>query len=126
MTVIRIFDLEGNFLEDVDNEKEAARVTKVALTSVYDVISGAYLCAGKFQFRKYNERTIGNIYKLSPIEKTRGTTKPVAKYWKDKLICVYNSIHEAASKNDMDISNIIKSCKNNTTLVSGFVFKYVN
>ena len=57
-------------------------------------------------------------------EKYRSDTKPIAKYFDDNLICVYNSITEAQEKTNLEVTEIWESLDRNK-IINGFMFKRI-
>lgn len=121
--LIRIYDYEGNFLEDTTLDK-AIEITNSSYPSISGIINGFSLHCNGFQFREVT-RTM-NISKLPSLDDVRPDTTPIAKYWDGRLVCVYNSITEAARLNNTNAGNVASSYKNDANLeINGFVYKKI-
>ena len=118
---IRMFDLEGNFLQDFDSVLEASEFTGCSQSIISECANGYCNYCGNFQFRK------GAILESIPSIHTMldGKCKPIAKYWKGRLISVYNSQIECAIKNKIEHS-IISNAVNKEYAHNGFTFKFIN
>ncbi len=116
---IRCYDLEGNFLQDFDSLDMAAMGLDIDKDKIKVGLIRTTKCLN-YQFRYGNCDTnhIGSIV----VKRER--KKPVSKYWNGNLITVYDSINEAAIKNDMNTSSISQSCKKGYKAF-GFTFKYI-
>jgi hypothetical protein len=101
-SALRVYDYEGNFLSDYPTAKIAEENLKIGSisTSISSVFNGTSLHCYGLQFRRLTEFT--TIYKLPSLyDVERPDTVPVAKYFNNRLICVYNSVSEAAFKNNI-------------------------
>ena len=122
-TPIRAYDLEGNFLADYESAADCARLLKIDKENIFSVLYGHAAFASHFQFRYLTKRTPKTIHPLSVIKKT-GTNIPIAKYFSGRLISVYNSISEAAEKNNLSTASVSQSV-NGEWLSSCFRFKKI-
>lgn len=124
---IRLFDLEGNWLGDYPNAVEIASIYNMYSGNFYQAASGGVRSTGPFQcrFLKTYGGSLTTIKSLpSTIETMRSNTAPIAKYWNDKLICVYNSVTEAAINNILSVTEIWSS-RDREKSVNGFLFKKI-
>lgn len=119
---VRIYDYEGNWLEDTTLEQAIIK-TKNCHSAIAEVMKGKTSSSNHFQFR---ELTPGKTNKklASLVNDPRSDTTPIAKYWDNKLICVYNSISEAAKCNGTVPGSIGRSTINGTKL-NGFIYKKI-
>lgn len=126
---IGIYDLEGHFIDSTDNwecllsefnlSKENVRIGIIKNSVIFD----------KFQLRLKEKNKISSVLPLAignvtDLSNVGDKEKPVAKYYKDKLICVYKSVSEASKNTYISQGSISQSC------ISGFKsnvfnFKYI-
>jgi hypothetical protein len=121
---VRMYDYEGYMLQDFSSAREAARFLDIKEESISQVISGRSFHAGAFQFRKLKRGTpvkLPSLYEHFNAGKGR---IPCAKYWNGRLICVYNSLSEAAERNNISQANITQSMLRGGTY-KGFTWKEI-
>lgn len=121
---IRVYDYEGYWLGDYPSTAKASEVTGVHQSSILDIANGTLLSVHGFQFRRLTKEQ--TIFKLPSLYlDRRGNTVPIAKYWGDRLVCVYNSMSEAAEKNNiLDVRGIQGSVERGTK-VKGATYKKI-
>jgi len=124
---VLVYDLEGNLLDVIyqTSAKQLAEKFNIDYTGVVNHLNNNLVSAGKkYQFRKIFKTNIperiGNISKIV----NSGCNKKIHKYYKDKYICSYESLTDAASNNNIDIAGISKVLTEENKTVGGFVFKY--
>jgi hypothetical protein len=119
---IRMYDLEGNFLEDFDTITLASKKIEVNVSSIISALRYS-ISLNSWQFRILNEKT---PYKIGENYKKAGnvTAKKIGKYYNDKLISVYNSAEEAAKKNNLKKTTVYRAAEKKEYL-SGFIFKFL-
>lgn len=121
---VRLFDLEGNMLGDYPSIQEVEKVVNkkcgAALTNNCNGVSN--------YFEHYQARWLVKGMKIknipSVINERRSDVSPVAKYWNGNLVCVYNSITEAAEKNFLEPSHV-GSMVVRGTKIKNFEFKRI-
>lgn len=125
-SALRAFDLEGNWLGDYARPTDFADETGAPLNSIYVACLGGQVTSDSYQFRSLKIAGVENNIKRLPsaLNRRRSDTTPVAKYWKGKLICVYNSISDAADANEMTIEKVWESYERNKA-IKGFLFKKI-
>lgn len=130
-TAIRVFDYEGNMINDYPSSVHFYTTINIetdSKSSAYTVAKGQYLSDSfGFQFRylKNTDNQLLSLKKLpSLVDKMRSDTKPVAKYFGGKLICVYNSITEAAENNLLPVEKVWQSLDKEVK-IHGFTFKRI-
>lgn len=123
---MRVYDMEGNWLEDISSPSAFTEKHGIPINNAYRCARGLVTHDSGFQFRLLKDGLmINKLYSLpSLVGKRRSDTTPVAKYWGNKLICVYNSITEASEANEMDVKRIWESYERNKP-VKGFLFKKI-
>lgn len=120
---IRCYDLEGNKLQDFNSLKEACSLLSLSSENISQCINGKQNSVSSFQFREFKGKNLPN--NIGSISFIHGLSKiPVAKYWGDNLISVYNSISEAAEKNKIEFSIVQKGIKRKQKL-GMFTFKMI-
>lgn len=136
MMKIAKYDLEGNFLEILEekNLTEISRNEKVNPISLKRAISGTVLSVNNFQYRLVDSNIkvltkIAPVYTLIKGPYILNKSLMVAKYYKGKLITTYKSLSELCKKNNIpDMTTISKNLRNgkehNTR--TGFTFKKIN
>jgi len=106
---VAIYDLEGNFITSTFGIEEASNLTGADRNLISCIVNGKNTKGNDFQFRRFEKEPIRKIGNVLSIVKGMDQ-RPVAKYFEDKLICVYNSIREAESKTKIDVGSIHQSC----------------
>lgn len=122
--VVRMYDLEGNFLEEFKSIKNASTELKIAHSDISNCVNDRVHKVESFQFRLLKTSRLKYIGSVVDLPYGREKIK-VGKYWKDKLISVYNSITEAADKNDLNTGSIQQNILGERNSVNGFVFKKI-
>ena len=122
---VRCYDLEGSMLEDFMSLRDAAKATKVGENLISNCVNARINYAGCFQFRFIKTVTPERIGSVLYVYNGGRFHTPVAKYWKNKLICVYNSISEANDKNDIPDGHISLHLSSKMATVKGFTFKFI-
>lgn len=130
MKKICIYDLEGNYLKSFKDSsyKDIELDLKLKIGSISQCLNNRVYKIKTYQFREYHrDRTpLKNINEVYSKLRNSNTNKPVAKYFEGKVISVYNSIEEAAFKNDIHVSNIRLALKSKRGYSSGFIWKQIN
>ena len=116
-------------METIENVSVSslARKLKCNHNSVGDVLMNRQMTAGRrfqiFTFRdgRYPEK-IGDVSNV--VNENNGL--PVVKFFSGRMITMYKSAADAAYKNGVDISHVIKCCKGNLRRVGPYVFRYAN
>ena len=123
---LRVFDMEGNWLDDYVDLPSFNNAFNLNITSAYRNAYGGAISTQGFQFRYLRvNNQVNNIKQIpSALNKMRSDTTPVIKYWGDKLICVYNSITEAAECNQLEVEQVWESYGRNKE-IKGFLFKKI-
>lgn len=106
---ISVYDLEGNYITSAFGIKAASELTKVSRSSISSCVNGKQNFSGGFQFRKFYKEPLKKIGDVSILYK-HVDLRPVAKYFNNNLVCVYESIAEASLKNKLDTSSVFYSC----------------
>lgn len=128
-SVLRVFDYEGNFISDFPDIRTCADSLKLSYDLVDNSLRFGSICIKEngFQIRKVitNAGVASKIKQLpSLVNKMRSDTIPIAKYHNDRLICVYNSLTEAAENNLLSSSVINQNIKYGY-YANGFTFKII-
>lgn len=121
---VRAYDLEGNFLEDFLSLSDAAKELGLHVSNISRVVLGEVVTADCYQFRELTDVTLNHLppaYDFS----NGYDFMPIGKYWKGRLVSVYNSQREAATRNDVSQGNISDAIRLNQK-IKGFVFKPLN
>lgn len=120
---IRVYDYEGNFLKDYPNKNafcDELNVEYPLYNGIYTVCKGGQLECNNFQFRFLNCNPKLKLATLTNV--CRPDVVPIAKYFDNRLISVYNSITEAFEKTNISIIEIWESLDRNK-IINGFLFK---
>ena len=125
---IGIYDLEGHFIDSTDSWEVLEKEFCIFKNDIYSYIACSNNVVKKFQIRLKNKvYQSGLPFKVGDISclyNSKSYKKPVAKYYKNKLICVYDSITQASELNDLKKPNISNSCIKGCR-VGIYHFKYV-
>lgn len=109
---------------------EAAKQTKISISSIYKCCIGERKSAGLFIWVFINEENKNNIYKKVSNEfkltKIKSNRAVIQYDLNNNLINIFSSIKEAAQSLETFIGNIIRSCddKKNKKSAKGFIWKY--
>lgn len=123
--VIGLYDLEGNFIDKFSSTNDLSDFLGIDHLLIYPCLnSGSGILIKKFQIIKKTTKnqlpvSIGNV-----VNRITGINKPIGKYYNGVLICVYNSVNEAAQKTGINKGNISRSA-NSSLKASIFNFKYI-
>ncbi len=123
--VIGVYDLEGHYLDVFDSINECADALKIDYNDVWNVCKGDSVKGKSYQFAI---RGTIDLLPTSMNEWKKGRKKdltPIAKYYKGKFVCVYNSITEAAAKNDINVGNIHRVLSGELKRIRNFEFKTI-
>ena len=114
------YTLLGEFIKIFDSASVAEEETGICGTNIIKCCKQQLKSAGKFVWRyaDVNLNVVDYNYKIN---------KQVVQYTKDgKFIYIYNSIIDAAMKNNVDQSSITKCCKGKLRTVGGFIWRYAS
>ena len=125
--VVLQYDLEGNFLKEWESYTlvDIGSELEINSTNICAAINGRNLTAGNFQWRYKDgsrvQQRIGEVYHLDGSK----LKIKVAKYFNNRLISIYNSIEEAAEKNNLHMPNVHQAVYSDTRTCGGFTFKVI-
>lgn len=121
-SAIRAFDAEGNFLDDFYDVGDASRKIGINNGNISSCLRGNVVHSSGFQFRKLKGI---HVKSLPSIHTDRRADRcPIGKYWNDRLICVYNSITEAAEANLLEPAHV-GAAEARGSKIKGFIFKKI-
>lgn len=121
--VTRIYDLEGNMLQDYETRKEMYDTLKLSDSAVSICIKGGSNYTGNYQIREGEKDKLP--LKVGDVSMTNSSGRamvPVAKYWNGRLVATYSTISEASTKNKMNPGFISLSMSRDRAY-KGFTFK---
>jgi len=127
--IIGIYDLEGHFIDSSDNseylEKEF-ELTKQIIRS-YKTCLSTSVKNYQLVFKPVLTKSCILPVIIGDVTKSNHGVKriPIAKYYKDKLICVYFSMSEAEELTNINKGNISRSCKEGYKAGEIYTFKYI-
>ena len=125
---IGIYDLEGHFIDITDSWEVLEKDFGIFKNDIYAYIPGCNNTIRKFQIRLKNKIYLSGLpSKIGDISHLCGHVnpkKPVAKYYKNKLIAVYDSVTQASELNGLERGSISNSCIKNCR-ASIYHFKYI-
>lgn len=125
---VAIYDLEGFYLETINdtNAKQLSVLFNIDYTGVVNHLKGNLLSAGsKYQFKKtFKGRVLKQVGDISSVMVNKSIK--IHKYYKGRYITTYNSVTEAAEKNDLDISGVSRVVNGLSNTVGGYTFTKVN
>lgn len=129
MKVILQYDLEGNLLEEHDLTKtEIANMFGVTHVAIGQAVTGQVLSVAGFQWREVTKSSrkcarVGPVYDLIGAD----ATLKIAKYYKGRLISVYDGLDDAAYKNRIDRQVIYRMTISTMEVepINGFIFKKI-
>lgn len=115
------FKVSGEYVQDFDSIKQAAKHVKVHFTSIVDCISGRHHTAGGYRWAYYGEKP-NNIPDNYIIPGVRN----FACYDNDmNLVKIYNTLQEATEETGAVSSGIIDRCAGRVKYKSGgYYWKY--
>jgi len=126
---IGVYDLEGHFIDSSDDWEYLEKQFNLFKTNIRIGLLKNSSIISNYQLVLKNKNIESSVLPLCVGNVTTLITggnkqKAVAKYYNDKLICVYNSISEASSLTFIPQGSISQSC------ISGwksnaFQFKYI-
>ena len=131
MKKIAMYDLEGYLLEvfEVETYKELEDKLGINTSGLIAYFKNKQNQVNNRQFRELhiNRVALKRIADVSMLVNSSMQYRVVLKSYNGKLICSYNSIHEAAEKNNLNASSlrdcIVLSAKKT---LGGFEWKYAN
>lgn len=124
-SAIRVFDFEGYMISDFPSPKyivEELGLDEHLIANCLSNPSRGFHTNG-FQMRRLKRLEIKKLPSL--YGEKRGDTRPCAKFYKGKVIAVYNSITEAAEKCLIENPITIAWAIDRNTTINGMNFKYI-
>lgn len=126
---IGIYDLEGNFIDSTDDWDVLEKEFSLNKNTVRSALAYGSLIVSTYQLKFNNKQVItlkfplklGSVYNVNAGGKPE---KPVAKYYKNKLISIYKTILEAEEKTGITRGGICNSC-NKGYKAGIYTFKYI-
>lgn len=121
---IAMYDLEGFLLEvfEVKTYNQLEEELSLRQASIYSCINSRQHQVNNRQFRELKGNRVA-LKKIGDVHKyVNGSTeyKVVIKKYKGKIICSYNSLIEAAIKNNVDQSSLSLCLNGKTKTCGGF------
>lgn len=114
------YDLNGNYIKTFNSFRDAERETGINHGNISKCCKGIYNHLNGYVYRKEKTK------KINPVISKKAEKKKVAELDKDgNLICIYESIADAAKKTGVDSSNISRVCSGKFPKASGKYFKFI-
>ena len=127
---IAMYDLEGHLLEvfDATTLKELEDKLKLPHASMYSCLNNRQHQVNNRQFKelKGSRRALKKIGDIHMNVNSSTEYKVVLKKYKKKTISAYNSLIDAALKNNVDQSSLSLCLTGKTKTCGGFEWEYVN
>ena len=126
---IGIYDLEGNFIDSTSDWDVLEKEFKINKTNVKSYLNCNSSFTGSYQLKFINTKLIsvkfpvriGDVIGLNNAGKPE---RPIAKYYKNKLITIYKTINEAEEKTKINRGTIFYSCTKGFK-AGVYTFKYI-
>jgi hypothetical protein len=127
---IAMYDLEGHLLEvfDVTTYKELEDELKLPKASMHSCLNNRQHQVNNRQFKELKGSRVA-LKKIGDIHMNVNGSKEykvVLKKYKKKTISAYNSLIDAALKNNVDQSSLSLCLTGKTKTCGGFEWEYVN
>jgi hypothetical protein len=127
---IAMYDLEGHLLEefDVTTLKELEDKLKLPQASMHSCLNNRQHQVNNRQFKELKGSRVA-LKKIGDIHMNVNSSteyKVVLKKYKKKTISAYNSLIDAALKNNVDQSSLSLCLTGKTKTCGGFEWEYVN
>ena len=125
---IGIYDLEGHFIDIIDSWEVLEKDFGILKQDLYHYVFAGNNTVKGFQVRlrdkSHLNSLVGKIGDVTGIYDNKNIKKPVAKYYKGRLLCVYDSMNQAEKLTGISLGAIFNSCSKNSK-AKCFTFKYV-
>ncbi|MFP4698700.1 MAG: hypothetical protein ACLFMO_08350 [Eubacteriales bacterium] len=124
MTILQ-YDLEGYLLDIHEDKtlKEIANELKIDYTGLCDNLNNKLERTGRFQFRRqFSNRIPNKIADVSSLK--NGRYGKIHKYYKGRYITTYDSVVQAADKNNLDAAAIFRVLEGEIKQTGGYNFIY--
>ena len=126
---IGVYDLESHFIDSSESYEYLEKEFEITKQQIRTYKTQLLTSIKNYQlvFKPVLINSASLPILAGDITKSIHGTKriPVAKYYKDKLICVYFSMSEAEELTNINRGNISNSCKTSQKAGGIYTFKYI-